>query len=496
MPLFHTSQLVPFWLYVLDTVVVGIVDVKKEVCMSIAPPTANPRLVIPTAEASAIRLSDVLGALSYALDITEGQPEGHALRACIIGMQIAEEIGLAPSQRSALFYALLLKDLGCSSNAARVCSLLGSDDIAAKQDVKLTDWTKLHEAARWGLKNAAYGQGMIEKAIQVARAGLQGGPFAANAIFAVRCDRGASIASMIGMPEETSDAIRALDEHWDGSGLPNKLKGESIPLLARICCLAQTFDIFMVAYGLEAAYHVVRGRSGTWFDPALVDALERIHEDIGFWYALEHGSLENQIARLEPHDYIMHADAHQLDRIAEGFAQVVDAKSPWTYRHSSSVATFAIGIAETMGMPWADQHTLWRAALLHDIGKLGVSNRILDKNGKLTDDELASIHAHPAHTARILKRIPAFTPLVEIAASHHERLDGTGYHRHLHAEDLSPLARILAVADVGDALEADRPYRKGMQQDELMRVLQREADVRLWGEAVDAFELVLRMRPR
>lgn len=443
-----------------------------------------------------IRMSDVLGALSHALDITEGQPEGHALRTCIIGMRIAEEIGLGPHESSALFYALLLKDLGCSSNAARVCSLLGCDDITAKQDIKITDWTNLPQATLWGLQNAARGRGLVEKAVQIARAGMQGGPFAANAIFAVRCDRGASIARMLGMPEATSAAIRALDEHWDGGGLPLGMKGQTIPLLARICCLAQTFDIFFTIYGIEVAYRMVYERAGRWFDPAVVAALEPMRNDIGFWYALGAGSLTDQVARLEPSNYVLRADSLQLDRIAEGFAQVIDAKSPWTFQHSNGVAMFATSIAQAMGIGPAQQHTLWRAALLHDIGKLGVSNRILDKNGKLTDDEFAAMRTHTAYTQRILGGIPAFQPLVEIAASHHERLDGTGYHRNLHAEDLSPLARILAVADVGEALVADRPYRKGMAHDELMAVLRREAGVRLWAEAVEAFDEVLATHER
>jgi putative nucleotidyltransferase with HDIG domain len=453
--------------------------------MTLIPATLSHHGGLEAPPADVVRLSDVIAALSFALDITEGQPEGHAVRSCLIGMRVAETIGLADEERSALFYALLLKDLGCSSNAARVCSLLGMDDLAAKHDIKLTDWSSLPQAVRFGLTHLMPDGSLVERAVQMARVGLQGGPFATRSIFAVRCDRGAQIARTIGFPEVTAEAIRALDEHWDGRGEPHGLRGDAIPLLGRIACLAQTVDIFATAFGVEAAYEMARARSGRWFDPALVRTLGQFHGDRAFWGGLWSQNARHAVAALEPPEHVLMADEAQLDRVAEAFAQVVDAKSPWTYQHSTGVAAVADGLAEVLGFAADERRGLRRAALLHDVGKLGVSNRILDKNGPLDADELAAMRRHPVYTRRILERVACFGALVDTAA-HHERLDGSGYPDGLGAAKLSLAARVLAVADVCDALMADRPYRRGMTRVKALGIVRSEAGTRLCPLVVDA----------
>ncbi len=214
--------------------------------------------------------------------------------------------------------------------------------------------------------------------------------------------------------------------------------------------------------GARGAYGMALKRRGRWFDPALVDAMLGFRDDAAFWGPLEDARAVPPVARWEPRDRMLHADEAQLDNVAEAFGRVIDAKSPFTARHSAGVAAYAVAIAETMGMGADAQRDLRRAGLLHDIGKLAVSSRILDKPGKLTDEEFTAMKAHPAFTLRILERVACFRPLASMAAAHHERLDGSGYHLGLAAFDLSRSARILAVADVFEALTADRPYREAM----------------------------------
>lgn len=208
----------------------------------------------------AIRLSEVLSALSYALDLTEGQPAGHSVRSCLIGMRIASEIGLDAADRSSLFYALLLKDAGCSSNSAATCSFFGADDHTVKRTWKTTDW-----ASRWNsfthvVRNVRPGGSLLSKARQVA--GFAGAGAVGTELVRTRCERGADIARMLEMTEDTAAAIRALDEHWDGRGVPRGLAGEEIPRLARIACLAQTVEIFHASHGLHAALGMARERAG------------------------------------------------------------------------------------------------------------------------------------------------------------------------------------------------------------------------------------------
>lgn len=437
-----------------------------------------------------LQLSQIIAALSYALDMTEGQPEGHAARSCMIGMRLAREMGLPRGHWSSLFYALLLKDLGCSSNASKVCYLFGADDLAAKNDLKTTDWSRLSESLKYIARNAAPNSSGLQRARQLLSAAVRG-PAAARGLVQLRCDRGATIARNLQLPEATALAIRSLDEHWDGHGYPDSLRGEQIPLLARILNLSQTLEVFWAGHGLQAASDVARERRGAWFDPQLVDAMAPIFKDEEFWANLGAEDAAAQVASLEPQDQVIVADDATLDRIAHGFGQVIDAKSPWTYCHSAGVATIALGIGSVLGFSAEEQRQLGRAALLHDIGKLGVSNLILDKPGKLTSDELVIMRKHPALTYEVLLRVDGFSQFAELAASHHERLDGRGYHRGLPGELLPPAVRTLVVADMYEALAAKRPYRQDLDDGQVMNILDKDAGIGICPEVLAALKTFL-----
>ena len=440
-----------------------------------------------------IRLSEVISALSYALDLTEGQPEGHSVRTCLIGMRIAGQIGLDAADRSSLFYALLLKDAGCSSNSAATCELFGADDQQVKRTWKTTDW-----ASRWSsfthvVRNVRPGASLLQRAKQVA--GFAGAGPVGTELVRTRCERGADIARMLEMTDETAAAIRALDEHWDGRGVPLGLAGREIPLLARIACLAQTVEIFHASYGVDAAFAVARERSGRWFDPELVRALTPLRGDTGFWAGLSGGDARARAAALEPADRVLTADADRLDRIAEAFARVIDAKSPYTFHHSEGVALYADAIGRVMGFDADALRTLRRAALLHDVGKLGVSNRILDKPGKLTEQEFAVVRRHPEHTYQILARVTGLRGLAETAASHHERMDGRGYHRGIPAGTLPAAARVLVVADICDALSAERPYRDALPRERVLQIMRGDAGTGVCPDCFGALEQALHRQP-
>lgn len=417
-----------------------------------------------------VRLSEVIGALSYALDITEGQPNGHAARSCMLGMRLAREIRLNLENSSALFYALLLKDLGCSTNASKVCYLFGADDRSAKRDLKVVDWSSRVASIGYVAKTVSPNGSIWEKIGRFARVAIAG-PTSARDLVELRCDRGARIAQDLQLPDATSIAIRSLDEHWDGHGYPNGLRGEEIPLLARILGLAQTVEVFASRDGIDAAFSVAQDRRGGWFEPDLVDAFLTLRNDTAFWATFFNDDPRQAVSNFEPPDCALTADNAMLDRIAHGFAQVIDAKSPWTYQHSEGVARIAVGLANIMGMPEPQLRAISRAGLLHDIGKLGVSNLILDKPGKLSADELIEMRKHTAYTYQIMDRVAGFRSLAGLAASHHERLDGKGYHLGLTAEQLPTFARILAVADMYEALSAKRPYRTDLTDEQVMDIL-------------------------
>ena len=399
---------------------------------------------------------------------------------------------LDSAKSSALFYALLLKDLGCSSNAEKMCYLFGADDLELKRAVKTVNWTSLIESAGYIVRNVGGGN-WVAKIRNFMRAAA-GGQKEARKLIELRCDRGAKIARELEFPDLTSAAIRCLDEHWDGSGHPQGLAGEKIPLLARILSLSQTAEVFITDRGLDAAIEMTRERSGTWFDPDLVEIFHAMRSDADFWTVFNAEDSASQSMGFEPDERPLVADEARLDRIAEGFSQVIDAKSPWTYRHSDGVAQISAGIARTMGYSVQEVRFIRRAALVHDVGKLGISNLILNKPGKLDPHEIAEMRRHTFYTHEILSRVSGFKNLAELAASHHEQLDGRGYHRGLDAERLSKASRILAVADIFEALTAKRPYREDLSDDEVAKIMTKKLGTAICHETYEALRDVRRPR--
>jgi putative nucleotidyltransferase with HDIG domain len=428
----------------------------------------------------------VLAALTYALDLTEGQPPGHVLRSCMIGMRLGEQLELGVEERAALFWALLLKDAGCSSNAARVHALLEADDQQVKRALKTVDWTRLPDRAAYALRVAAPDRlpaSRVRRVIWLARQGdVQG------QLVQLRCERGAEIARLLGMPDGTGAAIRALDEHWDGKGRPRGLRGEEIPLLARVMCLAQSFEVFHAAGGQASAATMARDRSGRWFDPRVVAALEALLDDASLWRAMDAppAELEREVAAHEPSDRVRLATSEELDRLVAAFAQIIDAKSSYTFLHSERVAALSVRLGSALGVAGGELERLRRAALLHDIGKLALPNRILDHGGQLSPSDRARVREHPRHTARILGRVPVLSGVATTAAGHHERLDGSGYPDGLRGDVLDRPTRILAVADVFDALTSDRPYRRALPHADALTIVREDEGRTLCAETTTA----------
>lgn len=422
-----------------------------------------------------LRMSELVAALTYALDLTEGQPPGHVLRSCLIGMRVGEQLGLDPGGLAALFWALLLKDAGCSSNAARIYALLEADDQQVKRTLKTVDWPRFPQRARYALRVAVPERGTPARLRRVAWLARQGD--LQGQLVTLRCERGAEIARLLGLPEESAAAIRALDEHWDGHGRPRGLRGEEIPLPARIMCLAQSAEVFHALGGRTAVETMSRRRSGRWFDPRVVAALEVLLADRAFWREITAApaELERRVAAHEPPDLVRVATPAEIDRLVGAFAGIIDAKSPYTFHHSERVAGLSVRLGSALGLADDDLQRLRRAGLLHDIGKLALPNRILDHPGRLSSRDVARVREHPRHTARILSRVPVLSTVATTAASHHERLDGSGYPDGLRGERLDRPTRILAVADVFDALSTDRPYRPALADPEALAIVQRQA---------------------
>lgn len=446
---------------------------------------------------TSIRFSEILSALSFALDLTEDATDGHAVRCCLLGMRIAERARLSVEEKRNLYYALLLKDVGCSSNSARLCEIIGGDERPIKAGVKLEDWTQPHRPSRSALhllwKNVLPESNALRRAARIGRIALSQHKNNEEMI-AARCDRGASIVRKLGLGETVAAAVQFLDEHWNGSGYPEHRKRDAIPILARICSIAQHLDVFAAEHGVERAIMVLDDRSGAWFDPELVNIVRSLHRDGTLWVgALCGGDREETRHRVLAWAPLEEESLGQseIDRICEAFADVVDTKSPFTFRHSMGVTDAANAIADRMGLSVDRCQLVRRASLLHDLGKLGVSNAILDKPAKLTESEWKIVQGHPGLTFQILNRVEAFQEVARIAGEHHERLDGTGYPHNKTARELCLEARIIGVADVYGALAEERPYREGLDVTQVISIMEKEVPHKLDDACFEALKEVL-----
>ena len=324
-----------------------------------------------------------------------------------------------------------------------------------------------------------------------ARLGRRGSGLSRQLVEA-RCARGAETVRQLGWTDPAAEAVLTLDEHWDGSGAPMGLRGEGIPLLARLTLLAQTVEVFWQAGGPAAARTAVQRRRGKWLDPELVDVLLGVSRPAAFWASLAAVDGPKVVSALDP--YPVRIDDRSLEillRVGRVFAAVVDAKSPWTSHHSSRTAEYARACARVLDYPPERRDQLTVAALLHDIGKLGVSNLILDKPGRLTATEMDTMRAHTTLTHQILAPLTPLLDIADLASAHHERLDGSGYHRGLRGAALTEDCTILAVADVFGAVTAERPHRPALTPEQALNLMAPEVGRGLGVEAYEALRTVV-----
>lgn len=429
-------------------------------------------------------LADLISGLSRGLDLAQGQPMGHAIRTCLIALRIADELRLSKVEKRHLYYAVLLKDAGGSANASEIFHRFGGDEIAAKREASIAGWSyKSWNGFRYALRHLSSQAPRWERMRMLAAAGRKRNGWAREAI-ASRSERGSQLARRMGFSEETAAAIRSTEEHWDGSGHPQELAGRKIPLAARVLGVAQTLEVFYTHCCAKMALDAVHERSGAWFDPDLARLALELSRRGALFADLETGRTREALIAAEPLPELL--DEETMDRICVGFGEIADGKTPFTQGHSETVARVAERIAGTLGLKGAEVRSIKRAALLHDLGKLAVPNCILEKPEKLEPEEWQAIKKHPYYTMEILRRVEGFGEIAEIAASHHEKLDGSGYYRNLTAARLPLAARIVAVADVFDALSSERPQRRAYPLETVCRMMRSEAPRQLDTDCVEA----------
>jgi HD-GYP domain-containing protein (c-di-GMP phosphodiesterase class II) len=426
---------------------------------------------------SELRLAELLASVSLATDLGTGQPLGHALRTCTIATALAEAMGCGPDDVRTVHQFALLRFLGCTSDAGETAALVGGHDRAFNAAMAPVLMGSGRELMGRFVRSVGAGQRPAQRVRLVARAvaALRNG----EQSLPTHCEVAAMLAGRVGLEQSVVDALAHAYERWDGKGSPAGLEGEAIPLAVRVATVARDADL---AHRIgDDPHEWLVGRSGRAYDPAVVDAFARIGADV---LAGLDGADEWETAlACEPEPAIIVA-SDTLDAVLAAFADFADLKSTWIRGHSRRVAAFAEEAGRLAGLDDAACEGLRWAGFVHDLGRVAVENGIWDKPGPLTTSEWEQVRLHVYFTERIVARCPSLAVLVEPAWSHHERVDGSGYHRALSADALSRADRVLAAADVFAALTEDRPHRVARADDDAARTLEAEAPARLDADAV------------
>jgi HD-GYP domain-containing protein (c-di-GMP phosphodiesterase class II) len=430
---------------------------------------------------SGVCLAELIAALSLGTDLGLGHPMEHVLRQCVLALGLSERLGLDPSERSVVYYVALLAWVGCHTDSHEQARWFG-DDIAARKDVYATDMTPIGKA-RYTMRHVGAGEAPVDRA-RTALEFLVSGRDAMERLHETHCVVAGDLARRLGLGEAVQDALLQVFERWDGKGDPRRLAGSAISRPVRLVQLADVIEVFHRAGGIDAAVTVARERSGTQFDPEVVECF--CNQASELLALLTPTTSWNVVIEAQPGLRGTLTD-DELDAALEAIADFADLKSPYTLGHSRAVADLASDAGSSCGFPEDELRTLRRAGLVHDLGRLGISNAIWDKTGGLTAVERERVRLHPYLTERILSASPALAKVGAVASQHHERLDGSGYPRGLNASMLSPSARILAAADAYHAMIEPRPYRAARTVAEAeSELLAGARDGLLDGEAVDA----------
>jgi HD-GYP domain-containing protein (c-di-GMP phosphodiesterase class II) len=434
-----------------------------------------------TGGARGVRLAELVAALSLATDLGLGQPQAHIIRQTLIALRVAELEELSDDERAAIFYVSLLAWVGCVADAHEMGKWFG-DDMKLRSDSYLVDLTGA-PMMRFMLGHVGSGSSPIRRLTMIGRF-LAGGSNEVRASMASHCETSGDLSLRLGLGAEVRDPLQQAFERWDGKGSPAHLAGDQIARIMRIVHIANDVEMLHRLGGVEAASEMLLSRRGTEFDPDLVDGfcahagdLLAALDDIDGWDVLIGGqdTLQRELTDSE------------LDEALEAFADYADVKSPYMLGHSRGVAALAAAAAGTVGLPQADVTLVRRAGLVHDVGTIGVSAGILDKPGQVTAAERERIRTHPYLTARTFSKPAALGAIGQLAALHHERMDGSGYPSGLTAESLPMGARVIAAADVYHALLEPRPHRAALSREQARDVVCAEVTAgRLDSDAVRA----------
>ena len=422
-----------------------------------------------SSNSSNVRLAELIAALSIATDLGMGQPMEFALSACVLAVRLAEKCGYSEAALREVYYQALLRYIGCNAETDWLASIVGDEQQLRVDFAQIDNGNSIAVINTFvrAIQQAHAG----ESTFNITRAVAHGLLASAHIkpMFSGHCEVAQRLAERLGFDKHVIYGLGQLYERWDGKGLPKGLKGEAIAPAVLVVTLAQDLVLFHRLGGVDAALNIARERKGAAYSPQLVEVFVAHSEEL--CKGLDQEPSWEAVLELEPgsHDTLT---LEQFERACRALADFVDIKSIYTLTHSSGVAELAAEAARRAGLPDADVTLIRRAALLKEIGRTGITSSIWEKIGSLTEREWERVRLHTYYTERILSHTPALVSLGALAGLHHERLDGSGYHRGLPAASQLLAARILSAADVYHSLMEARPYRTAFEAEQAAKELQ------------------------
>jgi HD-GYP domain-containing protein (c-di-GMP phosphodiesterase class II) len=433
----------------------------------------------PRAGAAGIGVTELLASLSLATDLGTGQPMGHGLRTCVRSVDVARRLGLDEDGVREVHQVALLRFLGCSGDASETAAVVGGDNLSFFAAMAPVLNGGPREQVGRLVRSVGAGLPATSRVRKVA--GALADPNGGHRSLSAHCEVAARLGTRLGLAGGVVEALAHAYERWDGKGAPDGLAGEEVPLAVRIVTVARDAEL-LARVAPDEAPEILRARRDRAYDPGVADAVLQgddgnTPDGAGAWDAVL-AAEPTPVSSLDP------ADA---DRAMEAVADFADLYSPWTRGRSPRVAALARDAARAGGMSGAEAHDTWRAALVQDVGRVGVPAGIWDHPGPLGPDAWEQVRLHPYLTERVLARCGGLGGIGALAGAHHERLDGSGYHRGAASDALSAQARVLAAADVLVALGEERPHRPARDETSVVDALREEvASGRLDAAAVDA----------
>ena len=405
------------------------------------------------------------------MDLGSGAPLEESLRRCVVASRLARLVGCSDEEVGTVIYASLLQHLGCTASSPELARAFG-DDIAAIRFAFLTDFTRPRDVMRTFVPALAEATGQTKARVLVsaAVAGMDStGPSAT-------CEVARDAARRLGLQNSVQDSLFHMPTMWSGKGYP-AIGGEAIPLSTRLMHVASTAVLFHLHAGLDTAMIELTRRAGSYLDPGLVAVFSpEIFDGIDDLDAYD------AVLDAEP-DPVRMIDRQEMVTVAKTFGDLVDLKNPLLLGHSSAVADLASDAAQVLGI--GKMQDMRIAGHLHDVGRVGVSGRIWAKRGPLSVSERDQARLHPYYTERILTRVPALAQIAVLASQHHERSDGSGYHRGVHGAQLTLPSRVLAASDCYRSQIEERPHHSAASVGEAARRLRAEVTAgRLDSDAV------------